>query len=88
MTLTELIDELLSLRDDEGVPGDTEVRVAYQPNYPLSAECDTVTFVAKTDDASEGGQLFLAETGRNDYAPRCAWEGGIVYPDDDDAEAA
>lgn len=37
MTLNELIEKLTALRDEEGVDGETEVRLAHQPHYPLQS---------------------------------------------------
>lgn len=83
MTLNELIEELLELRDSEDC-GESEVMAAVQPNYPLAAEVDAITF----DCASKGHSPVVwiatgaAPHGRNPYAPKHAWDGGAVYADD------
>ena len=41
MTIDELIEELESARDDLG--GDAEIRIAYQPGWPLRATVASVT---------------------------------------------
>lgn len=45
MTLDELIEQLQEIRDTQVDGGSIEVRIAFQPNYPLAADIATVTFL-------------------------------------------
>lgn len=66
MTVNDLIDRLECLRD-EGF-GDSEVRVAYQPSYPMS--------VAITGDTAESnGTVFIGTSEGNEYLNREAAQG-------------
>lgn len=78
MLISELIEQL---QDKLKWDGDAEVRVAYQPSYPLRAEISNVTFVepdADDDDEPQEKILWLAVDGvyssESPYAPRRAWE--------------
>lgn len=84
MTIDELIEMASDARDQLG--GDAEVRIAYQPNYPLRGDLVAVT-VPEEDPYDEGecaaGQendermLWLAagavSYGENPYGPAWAW---------------
>jgi hypothetical protein len=86
MTIDQLIEAAQEARDELG--GDAEVRIAYQPNYPLRGILQAVT-VPEDDpydeDNSASGQdndgkmLWLAagavDYGENPYGPEWAWNG-------------
>jgi hypothetical protein len=84
MTLNELIEELQDAADRGH--GDIEVRIAYQPNYPLAARIACITTPDDlTDDEEEeeedtdGSQVLWLATrevpsSENPYAPRAAWQ--------------
>ncbi len=88
MTLDEMISELEDAREDLG--GDAEVRVAYQPNYPLRGTVAAVTVPDTDDPYSEGeaapgqehdGHMAWIAVGpvygdENPYGPEWAWGGG------------
>jgi hypothetical protein len=88
MTIDDLISELEEARDALG--GQAEVRIAYQPSWPLRAALAHVT-VPLDDQYEEGewaagqdrdsGMLWLAAGSElpwdeNPYAPRWAWRHG------------
>jgi hypothetical protein len=85
LTIDELIELASEAREDLG--GDAQVRIAYQPGYPLRAALQYVTVPPELygPDESAAGQendgtfLWLA-TGdlpdrENPYAPQWAWLG-------------
>lgn len=82
MTVNELL-ELLENAADRG-HGDTEVRIAYQPNYPLAARIACVTTPDDLDDEEDEDEedtepvLWIATrdvpASENPYAPRAAWQ--------------
>lgn len=82
MKLNELIEELQALREEmamemnisEDAAGDAEVALAYQPNYPLQADAEYVTGMARNGKP----YVYIGTGDGNDYAPRCAWDGGFV----------
>jgi hypothetical protein len=83
MTVQELIELLEELAEEVGE--DAEVRVATQPSWPLRHELAEVTAVE--------GRVFLAASdghpyGESPYAPRAAWEGGVIETEQDDEYAA
>lgn len=69
MQVYELIEELQDLEPT------AEVRVAYQPTYPLAAEISCVTDMV--EDAENGFVWIAASSGvgytESPYAPRDAW---------------
>lgn len=65
MTVVELR-ELLEEIDD-----DVEVKVAWQPHYPMESPVAAVTHHV-TDDKSV---VYVAASGSSDYAPSSAWDG-------------
>ena len=73
MTVQELI-ELL-----EEFEGDTQVRIAYQPSYPLRALVSNVTSAADDEDDPDSKEIVWIATSdyvpsqENPYAPRAAW---------------
>lgn len=79
MTLSELIDQLTMIAAQlnpefdgptlEGLPVDPEVRIAYQPSWPLWAAIDNVRTVP-SDDAPDDEDLEFAQ--------------GIVYAGDEE----
>jgi hypothetical protein len=82
MTLNELIERLEELRDE--VSGNTPIRGAFQPNYPLVADVAAITaFVS--EDADESG-IYIALGDGRDYGSRDMWEDEIVYRDEEDED--
>jgi hypothetical protein len=89
MNLRELYEELGELIGslEDGEADGIEVLLAHQRNYPLAFSLETITH-----DMTEPEKpvLWLAEGGhpdeRSPYAPRHAWDGGEVFPDDDEDE--
>ena len=84
MRLSELI-ELLELHQQAAGDADPEVRIAYQPNYPLAAEVSAVTKIS--GEANCGGDeptIWIAASSgvnsysENPYAPQAAWDGDEV----------
>lgn len=69
-TLDDLIEQLQEIRDDHG--GETPVRVAYQPSYPLQGRLSTL---AVTNDRDTGRPTLFITTGGGDYAPRAVFGG-------------
>ena len=84
MTLDELIQKLEIYRD-EGHDGDTPVRLAVQPNWPLCHTIDDISY--------REGRLWLAAShghpwDEGPYAPKNAWgEGDDPIPPEPDALA-
>lgn len=71
MTINELIDELLNLQNQHGP--EAEVRVAYQPNYPMQVGIDMV--VAMDDEpVSTSTVVYIGTEELNDYLPSAAAE--------------
>lgn len=106
-SLNELIELLTDLREElaakhdipEDVAGEAEVRLAYQPNYPLECRIDEVTALPESEVAvlnrlqREGEAriayiVYIAAGDDVGYASKSAWEGGVVdrdaEEDDDD----
>ena len=63
MNLNELIEMLEELRETEG---GAEVKIAYQPNYPLCAYLAGVTYI--------DGTVYLAASEMDEYAPGAVYE--------------
>lgn len=80
MTLNELIERLEELRDDYGVDGDSDVRGAFQPNYPLVARIDAITAINGDDEVI----IYVALADARDYGSDKMWEDGWVEQDGDD----
>lgn len=88
MKISELMGELEEAAEDLGE--DAEVRVAYQPSWPLRATLRYITVASGStydEDEEAPGQeedtamVWLAvgdgvPFGENPYAPRWAWQGG------------
>ncbi len=62
MTVKQLINQLQSLDPD------AEVYIAYQPSYPLAAECGHVEVGEKPED-EDGTAVWIAAGGDVGYAP-------------------
>jgi hypothetical protein len=89
MTIDQLIEAATEARDELG--GDAEIRIAWQPDYPIRGTLQAVT-VPESDDPYEEGEsaagqendghmLWLAAGavgyGENPYGPAWAW-GGVT----------
>lgn len=91
MTVNELIDELTNLRDNGY--GETDVKVAYQPNYPMEVEIDCLTGYNghkkdmngdESDEKTDDPCVYLATSDCNGYSMKYAWDGNIDTLDDED----
>ena len=82
MTLNELIERLESLRDDYGVDGDSDVRGAFQPNYPLVARIDAITTINGDDEVT----IYIALADAREYGSEKLWEDCWVEQEDEDEE--
>lgn len=66
MTVEQLIEVL------QNMPQEAQVRIAYQPNYPLSS---ALAGVKHDEGDDEGiGIVYLCEGGDNQYARKSLWE--------------
>ena len=74
MTLGELIERLEEIRDDLGE--DLEVRMAYQPNYPLTATLGAITTL--NAEVLDGPALYLAEGDSLGYGSPILWADDIL----------
>jgi hypothetical protein len=90
MKLSHLIE---ALEDFADVYGDIEVRVAHQPGYPLMASVQQVTLVEKAQLSTRRYEsnekqpcVFIACGESSEYAPKEAWEGGVVSAEDEEDE--
>lgn len=70
-TLSELIAELQEIQD---ALGDAEVRIAYQPQYPLSAPIANVTYVERDEEQTVVWLATGAQDANAPYAPHEAWD--------------
>jgi len=77
MTLDELIDRLSDIREDIG--GDTPVRGAQQPSYPLLAFIEAIT-VVQTGYASE---VFIGLAEPKAYGSSMHYSDDFVDADDE-----
>ena len=84
MTLDELIERLTDLRDDQEISGDTEIRGAFQPNYPLVAAVHAITTIV-SDDEKEAG-IYFALGDATTYGSEAMWDDDIVYRDEEDED--
>ena len=81
MTIDELIERLEEVKEAGFLSGDTEVKVAHQPNYPLAAPLEMVTDPhevidpedLETVERAQLDVLWLACGPSSEYAPRHAW---------------
>jgi hypothetical protein len=62
MTLNDLIEQLTDFRDSGGVPGDTEVRLAHQPNYPFEYDIDGVSLYEYEPEDDWGADPSLTDS--------------------------
>lgn len=63
MTVAELMGEL------EGLPEDAEVRLAFQPNWPLQHTIDGWNGVGRADFEDGTTVIYIAESGQDRDAP-------------------
>lgn len=82
MTLNELIERLEEIREE--VSGDTRIRGAFQPNYPLIAEVEALTTYL-SEDADETG-IYIALGDGRDYGSRDMWNDEVIYRDEEDED--
>jgi hypothetical protein len=75
MTLNELIERLEELRDDLEISGNSPIKGAFQPNYPLTASVHAVTTLI---DEEGNARIFIALGDAHDYGARTLWEDDIV----------
>jgi hypothetical protein len=76
MTLNELIERLTDIRDDYEISGDTPVRGAFQPNYPLIAGIGAITTVLENNGDKAGIYIALGDAG--EYGSRDLWDDDVV----------
>lgn len=90
MTIGELLEELQMMAEEHG--DDVEVRIAYQPSYPLAADLDAVTLVKNEQGVHRKDKIvWLAAStsvgySENPYAPSQAWDGSEVDLSDNEDE--
>lgn len=70
MKLSELIEQLSEIADS--IPGDPYVEIAIQPAWPLAGEIEAFTL------DPENRRLWLAVSEADGYAPKSAWDGGVI----------
>ena len=80
MKVREMIELLEELLEEAGVE-DADLMLAHQPSWPLATYASNPTFVRGKVWIPEGGSPYDAP-----YAPRAAWEGGVVDEDEDEDE--
>jgi hypothetical protein len=80
MNIQDLIEALTELAEDNP---DAEVRIAYQPNYPLAAYVQNVTVVDADDEDEDRSEsesvIWIAASDtvshrHSPYAPKSAWD--------------
>jgi hypothetical protein len=82
MTLSELIERLEEIRDDYDVSGDTPIRGAFQPSYPLIAGIAAITTVI--DDDADNAGIYIALGDGCNYGSRDLWNDELVEREDDE----
>lgn len=82
MTLDELIERLTDIRDDYEISGDTPVRGAFQPSYPLLARIEAITTVIEKDGDKAG--IYIALGDGNNYGSRDLWDDDLIEREDDE----
>jgi hypothetical protein len=82
MTLDELIERLTDIRDDYEISGETPVRGAFQPNYPLIAGIAAITTVIEKDGDKAGIYIALGDAGN--YGSRDLWDDDLIEREDDE----
>lgn len=80
MTLDEMIERLEDLRDSYGVPGDTRVSGAFQPNYPLTARISAIT----TIESDEKFKIYVALDDAGEYGSRSMWDDDVIDAADEE----
>ena len=85
MTIGELITALEDIRDSSPNGDNTEVRIAYQQNYPLAGTVAAITELPMMADDEENEDVTVAwiatgEVGwdENPYASSAAWTGSYA----------
>ena len=84
MTLNELIERLEELRDYWDVPGDSPIKGAFQPGYPLISEIRAITTF--TDEDSNNARIFIALGDANEYGELKMWEDEVIVEQDEEEE--
>lgn len=84
MTLDEIIERLTDIRDDYEISGDTPVRGAFQPNYPLIAGIYAITTVV--DDNGDKSGIYIALGDAGEYGSRDLWDDDIVERENEDED--
>lgn len=82
MTLNELIERLEEIREE--VSGNTLIRGAFQPNYPLIAGVEAITTYV-SEDADETG-VYIALGDAREYGSSDLWNDELVYRDEEDED--
>lgn len=77
MTIDELRRIVIELEVDHG--SDCEVRLAFQPNWPLSFHINRIRYVDGPEDGSQPAAVWITASDshpydENPYAPREAWD--------------
>ncbi len=88
MTIDELIQKLEEAKDMAPNGGETEVRVAYQPNYPIAGTVQAISLAEPFDEDGNDADLDMSPESHdsklwigvgsmpyreNPYAPGWAW---------------
>jgi hypothetical protein len=84
MTLDEMIERLIEIRDDFEVSGDTRIRGAFQPSYPLVGGIAAITTIV-SDDENEAG-IYIALGDGHNYGFGAMWDDDIVERDSEEDE--
>lgn len=80
MTLDELIERLTEIRENYEVSGDTVVRGAFQPNYPLIAAIAAVTTIVSDTEAG----IYIALGDAREYGLKAMWDDELVERESED----
>jgi hypothetical protein len=83
MTIGELIEALEDIRDSSPTGSETEVRIAYQRNYPLAATVAGVTDSREFENSEDEQPVAWIATGEigwdeSPYASSEAWDGAYA----------
>lgn len=84
MTLDEMIERLTEIRDDFNVRGDTRIRGAFQPNYPLIANIAAITTVINCEEDDK--IVYIAFTDGTQYGSSDLWEDDVVDRNEDEED--
>lgn len=76
-TVNDLYEALRELVDEGH--GDTPIRIAYQPSWPLAAEVENIRLFSDKDDDEPIEKVWIAASAtvsrdENPYAPKDVWE--------------